>query len=54
MTLEGMSTQRLVITAVLFGQSQSAVARYYGVTQGWVSKLMTRYRLEGKATFAPR
>jgi len=37
-----MSKQRLVITAVLAGQSQSDVARHYGVSQGWISKLMTR------------
>src|SRR5215204_3250013 len=48
-----MSKQRLVITAVLSGQSQSAAARRYGVSQGWVSKLMARYRLEGDAAFEP-
>jgi transposase InsO family protein len=49
-----MSKQRLVITAVLAGQSQSAVARRYGVSQGWISKLMARYRAEGEAAFEPR
>lgn len=49
-----MSKQRLVITAVLAGQSQSAVARRYGVSQGWISKLMARWRLEGDAAFEPR
>ena len=49
-----MSKRRLVITAVLSGRSQSEVARAYGVTQGWVSKLMTRYRAEGAAAFEPR
>ena len=48
-----MSKRRLVITAVLAGQSQSEVARTYGVTQGWISKLMARYRLEGEAAFEP-
>ena len=48
-----MSKRRLVITAVLAGQSQSEVARTYGVSQGWISKLMTRYRLEGEAAFEP-
>jgi transposase InsO family protein len=43
--------RRLVITAVLSGQSQSEVARTYGVSQGWISKLMARYRLEGDAAF---
>lgn len=48
-----MSKRRLVITAVLSGQSQSEVARTYGVSQGWISKLMARYRLEGSAAFEP-
>jgi len=48
-----MSKRRLVITAVLAGQSQSEVARTYGVSQGWISKLMARYRLEGEDAFEP-
>jgi len=45
----------LVITAVVIeGRSQSAVAREYGVSQGWISRLVTRYRLEGEAAFEPR
>jgi transposase InsO family protein len=49
-----VSKRRIVITAVLAGQSQSEVARTYGVTQGWISKLMARYRAEGEAAFEPR
>ena len=49
-----MSKRRLVITAVLAGASQSEVARTYGVSQGWISRLMTRYRDEGEAAFEPR
>lgn len=49
-----MSKRRLVITAVLAGQSQSEVARTYEVSQGWISRLMARYRDEGEAAFAPR
>src|SRR5688572_22057438 len=49
-----MSTRRLVIAAVLSGRSQSDVARAYGVSQGWVSRLMSRYAREGAAAFAPR
>lgn len=49
-----MSTRRLVITAVLAGSSQSEVAREYGVSQGWVSRLMARWRREGEAAFEPR
>jgi transposase InsO family protein len=48
-----MSKRRLVVHAVLTGQSQSEVARTYGVSQGWISKLMARYRLEGEAAFEP-
>jgi len=49
-----MSKRRLVITAVLAGGSQSEVARRYGVSQPWISRLMARYRLEGEAAFEPR
>lgn len=50
-----MSKARLVITAVVVeGRSQSAVAREYGVSQGWISRLVARYRLEGDAAFEPR
>jgi transposase len=50
-----MSKARLVITAVVTeGRSQGEVARAYGVSQGWVSRLVTRYRAEGEAAFAPR
>ncbi|HWJ84224.1 MAG TPA: IS481 family transposase [Cellulomonas sp.] len=43
-----------MITAVLSGQSQSEVARRYGVSQGWISRLMARHRAEGEAAFEPR
>jgi transposase InsO family protein len=46
-----MSKRRLVISAVLAGGSQSEVARRYGVSQPWISRLMARYRLEGEAAF---
>ena len=49
-----MSKRRLVIVAVLAGSTQSEVARTYGVTQGWVSRLMARYREEGEAAYEPR
>ena len=50
-----MSKARLVITAVVVeGRSQSEVARTYGVSQGWISRLISRYTLEGEAAFAPR
>ena len=48
-----MSNLRLVITAVLAGASQSEVARTYGVSQGWISKLMAGYRADGEAVFEP-
>jgi transposase len=50
-----MSKARLVITAVVAeGRSQGEVARAYGVSQGWVSRLVARYRAEGETAFEPR
>jgi transposase InsO family protein len=50
-----MSKARLVITAVVSeGRSQGEVARAYGVSQGWVSRLVARYRAEGETAFEPR
>ena len=50
-----MSRARLVITAVVVeGRSQAEVALAYGVSPGWVSKLVARYRAEGEAAFEPR
>jgi transposase InsO family protein len=50
-----MSKARLIITAVVLeGRSQSTVAREYGISKGWVSKLVARYRAEGDAAFEPR
>ena len=48
-----MSKARLVITAVVVeGRSQAEVARCFGVSKGWVSKLVARYRVEGEAARA--
>ncbi len=50
-----MSKARLIITAVVLqGRSQAEVARAYGVSTSWVSKLVARYRAEGQAAFEPR
>jgi len=50
-----VSKARLVITAVVVeGRSQAEVARSYGVSAGWVSKLVARYRIDGDAAFEPR
>ena len=50
-----MSKARLVITAVILeGRTQAEVAKTYGVSKGWVSKLIARYHLEGEAAFEPR
>jgi transposase len=47
--------RRLVITAVVIeDRSQAEVARAYGVSAGWVSQLITRYRDEGEAASEPR
>ena len=34
--------------------SQSEAAARFGVSQGWISRLVARYRLEGEAAFEPR
>jgi transposase InsO family protein len=50
-----VSKARLVITAVVLeGRSQSEVARAYKVSQGWISRLVARYRLEGEQAFQQR
>jgi transposase len=50
-----VSKAKLVITAVVVeGRIQAEVARAYGVSKGWVSKLLARYRAEGEAAFEPR
>jgi transposase InsO family protein len=50
-----MSRARLVITAVVVeGRGVREVARDYGVSPGWVSKLVARFRDEGEAAFEPR
>jgi transposase InsO family protein len=49
-----MSIARLVITAVVLeGRTQADVARSYGLSPGWVSKLVARYYREGEAAFEP-
>jgi transposase InsO family protein len=50
-----VSKARLVITAVVLeGRTQGEAARAYGVSQGWVSRLVARYKTEGEAAFEPR
>lgn len=50
-----MSKARLIITAVVLeDRTQAEVARTYGVSKGWVSKLVARYRAEGEAACEPR
>jgi transposase InsO family protein len=50
-----VSKAKLVITAVVVeGRAQGEVAAAYGVSKGWVSKLVARYRSEGEAAFEPR
>jgi len=50
-----MSKARLVITAVVVeGRSQAEVARAYGVSPGWVSRLVSRFHADGAAAFEPR
>lgn len=42
----GVSTNRVIVEAVLAGQSHGAVARQYGISKVWVGKLVVRW-LEG-------
>lgn len=50
-----MSKRRAIITAVVVeGVSQSEAARRFGVSKGWVSKLVARYRTLGEEAFEPR
>jgi transposase len=50
-----VSKARLIITAVIAEhRTQAEVARSYGVSESWVSKLIARYRVEGEAAFTPR
>lgn len=50
-----MSKAKLVITAVVQARmTQAEAARRYGVSPGWVSKLMARYAAEGETAYQPR
>jgi transposase len=50
-----VSKARLVITAVVVeGRGIRETARRYTVSPGWVSRLISRYRVEGEAAFEPR
>lgn len=50
-----MSKARVVVMSVVVeGHSQADTARIYGVSPGWVSKLVARYHQEGDAAFEPR
>ena len=50
-----MNKARLIITAINVEQlTQDEAARRYGVSQSWVSKLLTRYKHEGEAAFTPK
>ena len=42
-----MSKNRVIVEAVLAGQSHGSVARQYGISTVWVGKLVARYRLGG-------
>ncbi len=50
-----MSKARLGITAVIIeGRTQTEVAATYGVSKGWVSKLIARYNAQSESAFEPR
>ncbi|MGB8649193.1 MAG: IS481 family transposase, partial [Mycobacteriales bacterium] len=43
----------MITAVVLEGRTQGETARAYGVSQGWVSRLVARYKVEGEAAFEP-
>ena len=43
----GMSENRVIVEAVLAGQSHGSVARQYGISKVWVGKLVARWRAGG-------
>ena len=50
-----MSKRRSVIlSVVLEGRTQARTARLYGVSEGWVCKLVARWRAEGDTAFQAR
>ena len=50
-----MSKRRsVVLSVVLEGRTQAQTARLYGVSEGWVSKLVARWCAEGDAAFQAR
>ena len=50
-----MSKRRsVVLSVVLEGRTQAQTARLYGVSEGWVFKLVARWRAEGDAAFQAR
>ena len=50
-----MSKRRAVILAVTAeGMSQAEAARFFGVSETFVSRLVARYRAEGDSAFEPR
>lgn len=50
-----MSKRRAVILAVTVeGLSQAEAARFFGVSETFVSRLVARYRIEGDAAFEQR
>jgi hypothetical protein len=42
-----MSKNRMIVEAVLAGQSHGAVARQYGLSTVWIGKLVARRRSGG-------
>ena len=50
-----MSKRRsVVLSVVLEGRTQAQTARLYGVSEGWVSKLVARWRAEGDSALEAR
>jgi transposase len=54
MSLDSVESQTGHHRCLLEGRTQAEAAAAYGVSKGWVSKLVARYRAEGESAFTPR
>lgn len=46
--------QSIITAVVVEGRTHADVAAQYGVSRSWVTRLVTRYRVEGETAFMPR
>ena len=46
--------EAIILSVVLEGRSQTETAERFGVSKGWVSKLVARYKIDGDQAFEPK